>query len=117
MKTARDPAVRTSGGSSFHHLGARTEKSPDAYFPCSSRDHSSSAGGSKERSAVQGVISALSYVGAGLFLALETSVSVFRSGSYGKPVEGVYDGVVWENLRRLKVMYLHSGSVTVINRQ
>ena len=42
LKTKRDSAVRTARGSSFHHLGARTEKSLDACLSCVFRDGGSS---------------------------------------------------------------------------
>ncbi|KAI4887285.1 hypothetical protein NFI96_007646 [Prochilodus magdalenae] len=42
LMTTRDSAVLTPSGSSFHHLGARTEKSLDACLPCVLRDGGSS---------------------------------------------------------------------------
>ncbi|KAK3556297.1 hypothetical protein QTP70_007037 [Hemibagrus guttatus] len=60
----RDSAIRIPMGGSFHHLGARTEKSLDVYLPFSLRDGGTSRAvlvDLRERGAVRGVTRALSY--------------------------------------------------------
>ncbi|KAK3545720.1 hypothetical protein QTP70_011351 [Hemibagrus guttatus] len=60
--TVRDSAVWTPRGSSFHHLGARTEKSLDVYLPFTLRDGGTSRAvlvDLSERGAVRGVMRAL----------------------------------------------------------
>ncbi|KAK3536440.1 hypothetical protein QTP86_010195, partial [Hemibagrus guttatus] len=61
-RTVRDSAVRIPRGSSFHRLGARTEKSLDVYLPLSLRDGGTSRAvlvDLRERGAVRGVTRAL----------------------------------------------------------